>query len=100
MPLLGYDVKQPGTHLIINETEAAQVRQIYELYLEHRTLLNVVKVLMERGWCNKKWTTKKETHRGGMPFTKTLLHKLLSENGYSAANFRYRWMNAMLIMPA
>ena len=82
MPLLGYDVEQPGSKLVINQTEATQVRQIYELYLEHRTLLNVVKVLTERRWCNKWWTTKKETRRGGLPFTKTALHKLLTNPTY------------------
>jgi site-specific DNA recombinase len=82
MPLLGYDVEQPGSKLVVNETEATQVRQIYELYLEHRTLLNVVKMLTDRGWCNKRWTTRKGTHRGGLPFTKTSLHKLLTNPTY------------------
>lgn len=72
----------PATRLVINETEAVQVRQIFELYLERRTLLNVVKVLSERRWCNKWWTTKKETRRGGKSFTKTLLHKLLTNPTY------------------
>ena len=82
MPLLGYNVEQPGSKLVINETEAAQVRQIFELYLEHRSLLKVVKVLTERGWHNKCWTTKKETRRGGLPFTKTSLHNLLTNPTY------------------
>ena len=82
MPLLGYNVEQPGSKLVINETEAAQVRQIFELYLEHRSLLNVVKILTERGWRNKCWTTKKETRRGGLPFTKTSLHNLLTNPAY------------------
>ena len=82
MPLLGYDVEQPGSKLVIKEAEAAQVRQIFELYLEHRTLLKVVKVLSERGWHNKCWTTRKETRRGGLPFTKTSLHNLLTNPTY------------------
>ena len=82
MPLLGYDVEQPGSKLVINETEGVQVRQIFELYLEHRSLLNVVKILSERGWCNKRWTTKKETHRGGLPITKTSLHRMLTNPTY------------------
>jgi hypothetical protein len=82
MPLLGYDVEQPGSRLVINKTEAAQVRQIFELYVEHRTLLSVVKILTDRGWCNKRWTTRKDTQRGGLPFTKTSLHKLLTNPTY------------------
>jgi site-specific DNA recombinase len=82
MPLLGYDVEQPGSRLVINETEAIQVRQIFDLYAEHRTLLNVVKILTERGWRNKQWTTRKEVQRGGLGFTKTSLHRLLTNPTY------------------
>ena len=43
-PILGYDVDRPngGPKLVINPAEASRVRQIFELYLEHGTLLAVV----------------------------------------------------------
>lgn len=38
MPLLGYTVE--STKLVVDEIEAASVRQIFELYLEHQSLLS------------------------------------------------------------
>ena len=46
--LLGYDVVD--TKLVVNEIEADRVRQIFELYLENRSLLSTVKELNRRGW--------------------------------------------------
>ena len=45
MPVLGYDVDRSGTSpkLVVNATEAKQVRKIFEMYLEIRSLLPVVK---------------------------------------------------------
>jgi DNA invertase Pin-like site-specific DNA recombinase len=69
-PLLGYDVDD-RCKLAVNEDEAARVRAIFALYLEHEALLPVVQELAHRGWANKRWTTRKGRQRGGRPFTKT-----------------------------
>jgi site-specific DNA recombinase len=82
MPLLGYDLDPRGSRLIVNDDEAVRVRAIFELYLEHQTLLPVVHELDCRGWVNKRWTTRKGSERGGRPFTKTSLHKLLTNVTY------------------
>ena len=82
MPLLGYDVDPRGSKLVVNEDEAARVRAIFELYLEHQSLLPVVQELDRRGWANKRWTTRKGHERGGKPFTKTSLYKLLTNVTY------------------
>jgi len=87
MPLLGYDVVD--TKLVVKEAEAEQVRQIFELYLEHRSLLPVVKELNRRGWTTKRWTTKKNTVRGGQPFTKNRLYQLLTNVAY-VGKVRYK----------
>ncbi len=76
--VLGYDVAPRGGRLVVNEEEAAQVRAIYELYLEHRSLIPVVRELDRRGWRNKRWITKKGNERGGAPFTKNTLFRLLT----------------------
>ena len=78
MPVLGYDVDPRGGRLVVNEEEAAQVHAIYELYLEHRSLIPVVRELGRRGWRNKRWITKKGTTHGGSPFTKHTLFRLLT----------------------
>jgi site-specific DNA recombinase len=81
-PILGYDIDRSVFKPIINEDEAAQVRAIFELYLEHQGLVAVIAELDRRGWVNKRWVTRKGRVRGGKPFTKTSLHKLLTNVTY------------------
>jgi len=81
-PILGYDVDRLAKRLIVNEDEAARVRAIFALYAEKEALLPVVTELDGRGWTNKTWSTKKGAERGGKPFTKTSLHKLLTSVCY------------------
>jgi site-specific DNA recombinase len=82
MPILGYDVDPRGSKLIVNEDEAARVRAIFELYLEHQSMITTIKELDRRGWVNKCWTTRKGHQRGGKPFTKTSLFKLFTNVVY------------------
>ncbi len=81
MPLLGYDVL-PTTRLAVNDDEAVRVRAIFALYLQEQSLLPVVQVLNARGWNNKRWQTRRGHARGGKPFTRTSLHKLLTNVTY------------------
>ena len=82
MPLLGFDVDPNGSKLVINEEEAAQVRAIFQLYLEYEGLIRVVEELERRGWRNKRWTTRKGTVRGGRSFDKNSLWHLLTNVTY------------------
>ena len=82
MPLLGYDVDPRGSKLVVNEEEAARVRTIFELYVQHQSMIATIKELDQRGWFNKRWTTRKGTTRGGLPFTKANLYKLLTNVTY------------------
>ncbi len=88
-PVLGYDVDLRAKKLVVNEDEAARVRAIFSLYLQHEALLPVVQELERRGWVTKRWTTRKGPERGGLPFTKTSLHKLLTNVSY-VGKVRYR----------
>jgi site-specific DNA recombinase len=81
-PILGFDIDPAGFKLIVNEDEAARVRAIFDLYLEHEGLVPVIAELDRRGWLNKRWVTRKGQQRGGKPFTKTSLHKLLTNVTY------------------
>src|SRR5205085_770357 len=78
LPILGYDVDPVAKRLVINPTEAKQVRAIFELYLELGSLLPVVEELARRRWVGKRWITKKEKSCGGQRFTRTSLHRLLT----------------------
>jgi site-specific DNA recombinase len=82
-PPLGYDV-DPGTRkLVINDEEATQVRALFALYLEHHALLPVVLELHRRGWVNKRWQTRSGIDRGGEPFSKVSLQRLLTNIIYT-----------------
>jgi site-specific DNA recombinase len=89
MPVLGYDVDPTTRKLVINEKEAKVVRAVFDLYLEHRALLPVVRELTERGLAGKRWTTRKGRARGGEPFSRTGLYRLLT-NALYAGQVRYK----------
>jgi site-specific DNA recombinase len=89
MPILGYDVDPRGSKLLVNEDEANRVRKIFELYLEHHSLIAVITELDKRGWAGKLWTTRKGHERGGKPLTKASLHRLLTNVTY-IGRLRYK----------
>jgi site-specific DNA recombinase len=80
--VLGYDVDRQAKRLVVNEDEAAQVRATFALYLEHQALLPVVQELERRRWRTKRWLTRESAERGGGLFTRTSLHKLLTNVSY------------------
>src|SRR5262249_52206501 len=83
MPRLGYDVDPQLKKLVVNEKEAALVRAIFQLYLEHQALRPVVQELERRGWVNKRWVSRRGGPRGGRPFTKPRLYELLTNVLYA-----------------
>jgi site-specific DNA recombinase len=83
LPPLGYDADPVTSKLVVNADEAARVRAIFALYRQHGSLLPVVEELRERGWANKRCTTKKGTERGGRAFDRTSLHRLLTNVAYA-----------------
>src|SRR5688500_13302518 len=88
-PLLGYDIDPAGYKLKVNGAEAERVRAIFALYLEHESLLPVVEELARRKWAGKRWKTRKGPERGGRPFTRTSLYRLLTNVVY-AGKVRYK----------
>ena len=75
-PVLGYDVVDKK--LVVNEDEAEQVRQTFELYLDRTSLREVVDELNHRAWRNKSFVSQRGQQVIGKPFTKTRLHGLLT----------------------
>jgi len=76
-PLLGYDIDPCDRKLVVNKAEAVRVRAIYELFLKHKALAPVVRELSRRRWVHKRWTSRTGHCRGGQPFTKVSLDRLL-----------------------
>ena len=81
-PVLGYDVAPQGGSLVVNQTEARQVQEIFSLYLEFGSLTPVVEELDRRGWRMKLWTTREGRQAGGKPFPKNNLYNLLTNMIY------------------
>ncbi|MDX2200028.1 MAG: recombinase family protein [Phycisphaerae bacterium] len=79
-PVLGYDVDRStgSPRLIVNPTEAIRVQQIFELYLEHGSLVPTAAELEKRKWFTKVWKTRQGKERGGEAFDKCRLHGLLT----------------------
>jgi site-specific DNA recombinase len=79
-PILGYDVDRSGgsPKLVVNIAEAPRVGQIFEMYLDLGTLLNVVAELDRRGWRSKNWTTRAGQQRGNLSIDKCKLHAMLT----------------------
>ena len=81
-PVLGYEIVPTGGELEINELEAIRVREIFELYLELRSVKAVVRELRQRDWKNKRWVTRKGSVCGGNDFTPATLYNLLTNPIY------------------
>ena len=77
-----------GFRLVANADEAVRVRAIFNLCLEHESLLPVVQDLERQCSFNKGWMTRKGHERGGQAFTKTSLYKLHTNVAY-VAKVRY-----------
>jgi len=83
MPPLGYDVAPEGGKLLVNKVEGEQVRAIFNLYLETRSLVAVSQELNHRGWLRKSWTTKKGITREGAEWDRVTLRRVLSDPVYT-----------------
>lgn len=77
-PILGFDVDPGGGRILVNEEEAAMVREVFNLYLEHQSLITTVEQLGLRRWMNKQWTTRKGKEAGGKPFNKSSVYRMLT----------------------
>jgi site-specific DNA recombinase len=76
-PVLGYDSDPSRSRLVVNEGEAEQVRGIFNLFLQHQSLMATLDEIQRRGWRLKSWTTNQgQRHQGG-PFDRPALIRLL-----------------------
>jgi site-specific DNA recombinase len=76
-PPLGYDVDKVNHRLLVNPEEAKMVRELFDLYLKHRSLMAVVKDVNARGWKRKSWFTQAGVRLRGTRFDKVYLQRML-----------------------
>ena len=84
-PVLGYDIDPNGGRLVVNSGEARQVKEIFDLYLRHHSLMPVVHDLERIGWRTKQWKTEAGRERGGKPFIKKSVYMLLTNPLYTGS---------------
>ena len=77
---LGYDVRD--RKLVINETEAATVRHIFEQYLAIGSITGTIDALARDGVTTKITRTKEGRQRGGIPWSRGALAHLLANRVY------------------
>ncbi|MFN3667902.1 MAG: recombinase family protein [Brevundimonas sp.] len=84
LPPLGYDPPTDRTTraLVRNEAEAEQVRAIFDLYLELRSLSALEARLAREGLRSKVWVSAKGTRSGGAPLSRGALFHMLRNRVY------------------
>jgi site-specific DNA recombinase len=85
MPPLGYDVAPEGGRLVVNKDEAEQVRAIFDLYIEKRSLIATVQELNRRGLRRKSWRTRGGHWREGKAWDIANLRRVLRDPVYIGA---------------
>ena len=79
-PRLGYDVI--NKKLVVNSTEAEQVRHLFEKYLELQSVGDLTDYAIQNGLYAKQWTTAKGKIMGGRPIAKMSMHRILRDKIY------------------
>ena len=77
---LGYRVED--RKLVVDDTEAATVRQVMQLYLDHASVPALVEDLKSRGIVTKRQSMRDGSKRGGIAFTRGPLYHLLKNRIY------------------
>jgi DNA invertase Pin-like site-specific DNA recombinase len=80
MPPLGYDLK--NRKLIVNEKEAACVRDIYRRYLKLGCVSKLKADLDRRGILSKKRRSQTGRNSGGAPYSRGALYQILQNRSY------------------
>jgi len=81
--ILGYDLDPRATRLLVNPSEAEQVRSVFKWYIEGESVFSIVDKARRAGWRNKQWTTRDGKLYGGHPLRRQHIYKLLANVVYS-----------------
>lgn len=77
---LGYDLQDH--ELVINETEAAKVREIFELYLQLKCARRLTAEVAKRGYRTKLRISENGRKTGGLPLIRSHLYYMLKNRTY------------------
>jgi len=81
-PPLGYDIDKANRRLIVNPKEAEIVKEIFDLYLEKRSMLSVATALNAKNRLTKSYTTQEGNNSGGVKFKSTSIQSIVKNPFY------------------
>jgi hypothetical protein len=81
-PPLGYDIDRANRRLVVNPKEAELVKEIFDFYIENRSLLSVAIALNEKNRLTKSYTTLDGSKSGGVKFKSTSVQSVVKNPFY------------------
>ncbi len=87
-PALGYNLDKEKHRIVINETEAQIIREMFDLYIQKRSLLSVAMTLNKKGYRTKQYLRKGKLS-GGIPF-KTVSMQWMLQNMLYIGKVNYK----------
>jgi len=81
-PILGYNVIPETKKLVVNLEEAKIVQEAFSLYARLGSSLKVIRLLNEKGYRSKGWTSQKSRCHTGSEFTLKIIHRILTNPIY------------------
>ena len=81
--VLGYDLDSRVGKLTVNRDEAERIREMFRLYLEGTSVLEIVQRFDKLGWRNKQWSTGDAKLYGGSPLRRCHIYKMLGNILYT-----------------
>ena len=76
--ILGYRVDYEKKRLVVDPAEAQMVRELFDLYLQHCSLLKVSQIANSRGWRTKRWVRRDGQKREGGVWDKAKLQRIVT----------------------
>jgi len=83
IPILGYDLDRINHKLVINIKEAAIVQEIFDTYINEKSLLRTAMILNDKGYRRKAYTTPQGKTMGGQKFQTTTIQYILKNITYT-----------------
>ena len=81
-PPLGYDIDKANRRLVVNPKEAEIVKEIFDLYLEKRSMLLVATALNVKNRLTKSYKTQTGNSSGGVKFKSTSIQSIVKNPFY------------------
>ncbi len=76
-PALGYNIDPINHKLITNPAEVKLVKEVFDLYLEKKSLIEVTKILNAKAYKTKEYTSRKGLKFGAQDFQNTSVQRIL-----------------------